>query len=59
LREGDQNTKYFHRKASDRAKKNKILRQRRDMMDLLPLKKKRFFLEPTSSLMSSTQKILK
>jgi hypothetical protein len=30
LREGDQNTKYFHRKASGRAKKNKISRLRRD-----------------------------
>jgi hypothetical protein len=29
LREGDQNTRYFHRKASGRAKKNKISRLKR------------------------------
>jgi hypothetical protein len=29
LKEGNHNTKYFHRKAADRAKKNKIKRLRR------------------------------
>jgi hypothetical protein len=57
LREGDQNTRYFHRKASRRAKKNKISRLKRTRMDLMQLMKMRSYPRPMHFLRSFTLRI--